>query len=82
MKNDENNEKGSKQKWKREKSGKGYFIFRHTSSGKALTAVSDNQLAIKGTSFSKKFLFFCDSLCYYFVFTALGSAQVEDCAAR
>ena len=49
MKDDGNNGKGSKQRWKKEKSGKGYFIFRHTSSGKALTAVSDNQLAIKGT---------------------------------
>ena len=57
MKDDGNNEKGSKQKWKKEKSGKGYFIFRHTSSGKALTAVSDNQLATKGTSINKKSLF-------------------------
>ena len=58
MKDDGNNGKGSKQKWKKEKSGKGYFILRHLSSGKALTAVSDNQLAIKGTSINKKSLFF------------------------
>ena len=49
MKDDGNNEKGSKQIWKKGKSDQGYFIFCHTSSGKALTAVSDNQLAIKGT---------------------------------
>ena len=54
MKDDGNNEKGSKQIWKKGKSDQGYFIFRHTSSGKALTAVSDNQLAIKGTLKSTK----------------------------
>jgi hypothetical protein len=57
MKNDGNNGKGSKQKWKKEKSDKVYFIFRHTSSGKALTAVSDNQLAIKGALKLTKSLF-------------------------
>ena len=60
MKDDGNNEKGSKQKWKEVKSDNGYVIFRHTSSGKALTAVSDNQLAIKGTLklTNKLFIFF------------------------
>ena len=49
MLNDGNNEKGSKQKWKEGTFDKeGNFTIGHTSSGKALTAVSDNQLAIKG----------------------------------
>ena len=57
MRDDGNYEKGSKQKWKKKKSDKAYVIFRHTSSGKALTAVSDNQLAIKGTLKLTKKLF-------------------------
>ena len=49
MLNDQNNEKGRKQKWKKGISDKeGYFTLGHTFSGKALTAVTDNQLAIKG----------------------------------